>query len=389
MRITSTIRILALNWRCQRHPQAGGSELNLFEQARRWVQDGHQVTVFCSDPGREHAPQRDETVDGIRIIRRGGKFTMYLYAALFLLLRSKTFDRVLDIANGIPFFAPLFCRRPVTLLVHHVHDRQWFAEFPRPVSDLGWALEQRLVPRLYRKKPVIAVSPTTRDALVQTGVRPEQIRVVYNGVDLPELPAAEEPREPRIAYVGRLKRYKRLERLVQAVAELRERGSEVWLDIAGDGDARPEIQQVVRDLGLSERITVHGFVTDEEKAEILTRAAVFATPSMHEGWGLSVIEANAYGCPAIAYDVPGLRTSIRHGCTGLLAQDDAEFVRSIANVLDDPQARQSYSAAARKWASEFSWDRCAEETLEVLYSGRVEDGRSVEPEWVTADSVVL
>src|SRR5215213_4563815 len=52
--MTPPIRILALNWRCTNHPQAGGAEMNLFEQARRWAREGHEVTVFCSDPGREH-----------------------------------------------------------------------------------------------------------------------------------------------------------------------------------------------------------------------------------------------------------------------------------------------------------------------------------------------
>jgi len=366
--------ILALNWRCHRHPQAGGCEANLFEQARRWAADGHRVTVFCADPGREHAPRRDEVAGGVaervRVIRRGGRFTVYLFAALFLLLNAHRYDRVLDVANGIPFLAPLFTTKPVTLLVHHVHDRQWFAEFPYPIAVMGWFLERQVVPRLYKRNPVIAVSPTTRDALIGTGVEPSRIRVVYNGVaPAREVEATDRSGGRSIAYVGRVKRYKRLDRLVRMIPALREEFPDVRLDIAGSGDGLPSVEELVSELGLRDCVTVHGFVDEDEKAGILSRATVFATPSMHEGWGLTVIEANNYGCPAVAYDVPGLRAAIRHGETGLLAKDDEGFRRAIALFLEDEETRLRYSERARGWAKTFDWDSCAKQTLEILAGG--------------------
>lgn len=362
------LNILALSWRCIRHPQAGGSEANLFEQARRWVARGHRVTVFCADPGREYAPARDEVVDGVRVIRRGGRFTVYLRAALFAVLNARRYDRVLDVANGIPFFAPLFIRRPVILLVHHVHDRQWFAEFPYPLAATGWFLERQIVPHLYRRDAVIAVSPTTRDALTRTGIERSRIQVIYNGVTLPTTATGANRHigGHSIAYVGRIKRYKRLDRLVRMIPALREEFPDIQLHIAGSGDALPAIQALVGVLGLQDSVTVHGFVDERKKGAILSRASVFATPSMHEGWGLTVIEANSYGCPAVAYDVPGLRVAIRHGETGLLVQNDAEFRRALSLFLGDEEARRRYSEAAREWAKKFSWDSCARQTLEIL-----------------------
>jgi glycosyltransferase involved in cell wall biosynthesis len=361
------LNILALNWRCTRHPQAGGSEANLFKQARRWAAGGHRVTVFCADPGREHAPARDEVVDGVRVIRRGGRFTVYLLAALFVVLNARRYDRVLDVANGIPFFAPLFTRRPVILLVHHVHDRQWFAEFPYPLAAVGWFLERRMVPRLYRREAAIAVSSTTRDALVRTGIERSRIRVIYNGVTPTTATGANGySGGHRIAYVGRVKRYKRLDRLVRMIPALREEFPDIRLDVAGSGDAMPDIEALVGELGLQDSVTVHGFVDERKKGAILSQASVFATTSMHEGWGLTVIEANSYGCPAVAYDVPGLRVAIRHGETGLLAQNDADFRRALSLFLGDEEARRHYSEAAREWAKKFSWDSCARQTLAIL-----------------------
>lgn len=360
------MRILALNWRCPRHPQAGGAEANLFEQARRWAAEGHEITVFSSDPGRQHAPERREVMDGVRFVRGGGRFTVYLFAALYVLLNFRRFDRVLDVANGIPFFAPLFGGRPVVLLVHHVHDRQWFEEFPKPLAMVGWFLERRVVPLVYRRWPVIAVSPTTREALVETGMRPEQINIVYNGVDLPEKLETGRPRTHGIAYVGRVKRYKRLDKLVRSVSQIKREIPDVHLDIAGSGDATPGIEALARELDIAENVTVHGFVSEQEKAEILRRSEVFATPSMHEGWGLTVVEANGHGCPAVAYDVPGLKTAIRHGETGLLAESDDDFRDALSYFLRDEGARERYSHNARRWAESFSWDTSARNTLGIL-----------------------
>lgn len=365
--MNSSMHILALNWRCLRHPQAGGSELNLFEQARRWVKNGNTVTVFTSDPGRELAPQQNEVVDGIEVIRRGSRLTVYLYALWFVLRFGHRFDRILDVSNGIPFFTPLVTATPSVLLVHHVHDKQWNAEFPAPIAAIGRFIEYKVVPLLYHKSPVIAVSPTTRDALLELGFDQKQVEIVYNGVTAPV--ASDDllfQGEHRIAYLGRLKRYKRIHLLVEAVAELQRDFPDIKLDLAGDGDARPELEALIKSLGLEDCVTVHGFVDDATKAQILRSATVFATPSMHEGWGLSVIEANVYGCPAIAYDVPGLRVAIRHGDTGLLASDDTAFKASLAAILSNTELRNQLSKGARQWAARFSWETSAASTLRIL-----------------------
>ena len=362
--ITRPLRILALNWRCPGHPQAGGAELNLFEHARRWAGAGHRVSMLCSLPG--DGPACTEMAEGITIQRMGGRFTIYPLVALHLLRHGREFDRILDVANGIPFFAPLFTRTPATLLVHHVHDRQWFAEFPYPFAALGWFLERRVVPLVYRGRPIIVVSPTTEDALVALGMPPERIRVIYNGVELPAEPPAEPRAHDRVVYVGRIKRYKRLDRLVQAVGTLRREFPNLHLDIAGDGDARPELEELIGDLGLGDAVTVHGFVDEATRVALLAGATVFATPSMHEGWGLSVIEANAYRCPAVAYNVPGLRVAIRDGETGLLAPSDAEFRDAIARLLRDPALRDRYAEAAKRWAAQFDWAAAAGDSLRVL-----------------------
>jgi len=134
----------------------------------------------------------------------------------------------------------------------------------------------------------------------------------------------------RIAYVDGIKYYEHLDRLVRMIPALREEFPNIRLDVARSGDALPAIEALVGELGLRDSVTVHGFVDERKKGAILSQASVFATHSMHKGWGLTVIEAKSYGRPAVAYDVPGFRAAIRHGETGLLAQNDADFRRALS-----------------------------------------------------------
>lgn len=372
------LRILALNWRCVRHPQAGGAEANLFACARSWARAGHQVTVFCADPGRAHAPERDEEADGITIVRRGGRFTVYLAAVLFMHRNRYSYDCVLDVTNGIPFFAPLFMGTPCTLFVHHLHHKQWFCEFPWPVAVVGSWIERRMVPLVYRRNTVVAVSPTTRTALLELGFLAERVRVVYSGVSQAQpapVPSDIEASAPTIVYVGRIKRYKRVEQLVRMMPALRESVPGVRLEIAGDGDARPMLAGLIKELGVEDCVTLHGFVDDATKSALLSRATVFATPSMQEGWGLSVIEANSHGCPAVAYDVPGLSVAIRHGETGLLATDADSFAAALKLLLLDRSTRDAYAEEARTWARRFDWESSAALTLDAL-SATIDGSRS-------------
>jgi glycosyltransferase involved in cell wall biosynthesis len=367
-----SFRILALNWRFIEHPQAGGAEINIFEQARRWVRQGHQVTLICADPGPKYAPLKNEIIDGISVRRTGNRLSVYLFALIYYLMHMRSFDYLVDVSNGIPFFTPLISRTPGVLVVHHVHGLQWFIEFPYPVAAIGWFLESRVVPFLYRKWPVIAVSPTTRDDLINLGFDSRNISIVYNGINCPApipitgSPINDDDKFSRIVYLGRLKRYKRIDRLVRMMPELRAQVLNIHLDIAGDGDARTEIVDLIHQLNLEECVTIHGYVSETRKAQILSTASVFATPSMHEGWGLSVIEANAYGCPAVAFDVPGLRMSIRNGDTGLLVLDDRSFLDALVRIITNPEFRNRLSTGASKWAAKFNWDVSAQQTLEVL-----------------------
>src|SRR3989344_9124609 len=156
------MRILIFNWRDIKHSWAGGAEIYIFEQSSRWVKMGHKVTVFCGQDSEKNLPSF-EIINGINIYRKGGRYNLYLWAAWYYLTRFRNkVDIVIDVENGIPFFTPLFCRIPKITYVHHIHGKQFFYEFPKPLSYIGYAIERFAFPLLYKHLPVVAVSKTTQ-----------------------------------------------------------------------------------------------------------------------------------------------------------------------------------------------------------------------------------
>jgi len=356
------VKIVISNWRCFRHPQAGGSELYLHKQAAVWAENGHEIVWITSRPGG--APRFEEK-DGIRFIRRGGAYTVYLAAVIEFLHRARSADVVIDVENGIPFFSPLFVRCPVVLLIHHVHTDVWSREAGWLMAKVGNWLEQTAMPWVYRNCQIVTVSNSSAEMIRNLFQNRERgIEIVHNGVSEDLCPGRKAER-PEIVYLGRLKRYKSIDVLIEAVASLSDLSP--VLHLAGQGDDEPRLKALADSLGMN-NVVFHGFVSDEEKRELLQRAWVAVNPSSMEGWGVTNIEANACGTPVIGADVPGIRDSICDGKSGMLVPygDVAALTRSLRAVMECPDDCVSLSLSAREWAQRFSWGASAEAFIGVL-----------------------
>ena len=152
------------------------------------------------------------------------------------------------------------------------------------------------------------------------------MHVGYLGVVPFEEPLPARSETPRLLYLGRLKRYKRIELLLDVVAEI----PGAVLDVAGEGDHRPELEAEIARRGLADRVVLHGHVSEAEKAALYARAWVNLTASSAEGWCLTVMEAATCGTPSAALRVGGLPESIVDGETGLLADDGPGLTAAVA-----------------------------------------------------------
>jgi glycosyltransferase involved in cell wall biosynthesis len=354
-----------VNWQDRQNPQSGGAEIHLHEVFGRLAARGHDVSLLVS--GWADAPRRAE-LDGMAVHRTGGRHTFPLAAPAYHRrhLARRGYDIVIEDLNKVPVFTPLWGRAPVVLLVHHLFGRTAFEEASVPVAALTWLLERPL-PAVYRRLPVQAVSASTADDLVGRGFERDRIAVIENGVDLVRY--APDPSHtrfdvPTLLYLGRLKRYKRVDLIVRALASLHAAGVGARLIIAGKGEARPQLEQLCRDLALTDHVEFAGFVTDERKRELFRRTWVHVLTSPKEGWGISNLEAAACATATVASDSPGLRDSVRDGETGYLVPhgDVAALAHRLRLLLQDPTLRDRLGRAARVFAERFTWERSADET---------------------------
>jgi glycosyltransferase involved in cell wall biosynthesis len=174
--------------------------------------------------------------------------------------------------------------------------------------------------------------------------------------------------EKLIVYLGRLRKYKCVHFLIEAMKTVRERVPGVRLVVVGDGPHRGNLEKLARGLGLSDAVEFRGHVTEEEKVRLLSQAAVTANPSPKEGWGLTVVEANACGVPVVASRSPGLVDSVRDGQTGFLVEHGnvEQLAARLVEILVDRGLRERLSAGAIEWARRFSWETCGRLSAELI-----------------------
>jgi len=361
------MNILILNWRDIKNEWAGGGEVYVFELAKRWVKIGHKVTLFCSQ-GIWQPLSSEEVIGGIHIYRRGGRYSIYFWAAWYYFTKfRRTTDIIVEVQNGTPFFSVLYSRKPKIAVVYHIHDRQFFIELWFPLNIIGYIIERYIFPLLYSRTNIMAISKTTKKELEKLGIPRKNIEIVYCGIDEKEpLGKGKKLSFPTILYLGRIKKYKRVSLLVKLMPKILSRVPSARLIIAGWGTEAATVMDMSMRGNNRKKVKIVGPVSEAEKKVLLSKVWVFVNPSIGEGWSISVIEANLHGTPAVAFNVPGLSESIRNGETGFLVENDSEFIDKICEILDNHILRKQLSENAIKWAKSFSWDRSAEESLRIL-----------------------
>lgn len=367
------MRILVLNWQDRLHPQSGGAETHLHEIFSRLVAKGDHVTLVSC--GFEGAPPR-ETVDGIDVHRIGSRSTFNYALPLWWWRhgRHMNIDVVVDDINKLPLMTPLFVRRPIVGVIHHLFGDSIYLEAGRVVGAYVQLFERR-IPRVYRNIPIAVVSESTRAECRERGLPDHHLHVIHNGMDAAAFPMSigEKATVPTITSFGRLKRYKSVDHIIDAMPTILRSLPNARLEIIGKGDDRPFLESRVAALGIQASVEFVGFVHDDEKIRRLQRSHVMVNTSMKEGWGITNLEANACGVPVVSADSPGLRDSVKTGVSGLLYPygSTQDLAATVLRVLRDDTLRLQLSEGAVAWAQQFTWDRSAEQ-LRALCTSAIE-----------------
>ncbi|MDZ4824930.1 MAG: glycosyltransferase family 4 protein [Actinomycetota bacterium] len=358
-------RIAILAWRDLDDPEAGGSELHASKVAALWGEAGIEVTMRTSyAPGHPQVSWRD----GYRVIRKAGRYLVFPRAAFSEMMGwHGASDGLVEIWNGMPFFSPVWARRPTVAWLHHVHDTMWDMTLPPRLARLGRAVEFRVAPPLYRRTPIVTLSESSKRELVERlKFKAARVSVVPPGVDTRFAPGGTKSPTPLVVAVGRLVPVKQMHLLMDALAELKPRIPELTAMLVGEGYSRGELEARRRELGAEDWIALPGRLSDGELVALYRRAWVLASASAHEGWGMTVTEAGACGTPAVATRIAGHEDAVVDGTTGLLVDRPAELAGALGRVIEDGDLRARLGAAAQAHAATFTWAATARGTLEVL-----------------------
>jgi len=353
----TSLKILFLNRRDIKNPAGGGAEFYTHEAAKALVKKGHAVHILSS---RFKGAPLEEIIDHIKYIRKGSELTVHFHGFLHALRSRKNFDLIIDEFNGLGFFTFPFSRS--VLLIHQLYKEFWFRELGLP--GLFPYMVEPVFLRRYRKRPAITVSESTKEDLRALGFGEARIHIVMNaikGAPLTSVPVKEGV--PTLIFLGRLRATKRPEDAIKIYRRIKEKipGARLW--IVGTG---PEEDPLRRLAAGDPGITFFGWQEDEKKLKLLGRAHVLLVPGVREGFGINVIEAASRGTPAIGYDVPGLRDSIKDGLTGFTARGVEDASEKSIRLLEDKGLYSRMAAECLLYAGNFNWERRGEEFVQLI-----------------------
>lgn len=341
----------------------GGAEVYTMEIAKRLVRQGHNIVLFTSEfPGSSPI----ENADGVRIVRGGSKYSVHSHAKKFYrdATAKSRFDIIIDGINTRPFLTPRFANHGETLfaLIFQLAREYWFYETPFPIAVIGYFFLERKWLQPYRDLPTITISKSTQTDLLR--MKFKRTFKVPVGTNVPTSSSVVSKADyPVIIFDGRLGKAKRPDHVLMAFQLVKARFGDSQLWIVGDGPMKKRLQEKSE-----EGITFFGSVEHLKRIELLKKSWILVNPSVREGFGINIINANAVGTPAIGYDVPGLRDSIVSGATGLLVEngDIRGLADALIKVISDESLRASLSKNAFQYSKLFDWDESARKFLEII-----------------------
>lgn len=272
---------------------------------------------------------------------------------------------------------------PVVNTFHHVHGVQSNAntlykrlqiQNANPVIASLGNITRTLYEKIIMKLPterIHSVSNTTRDDLRRFGYK-GKIEVIPNGVNLEKFNHASNSVEynPYLLFIGRLVDYKNLDVVIEGFAATARVIPNARLVIAGDGPMREIWEKKMRDFGVGEKVEFRGYVSEEEKIELLRRCTALVFPSLVEGFGMVVLEAFALKKPVMVSNIESLTELVQDGSNGFVISPSSalDWAARMTTLLADPSLARIMGIRGRQRVEiNYTIDRVAE-MLESLYT---------------------
>lgn len=377
-------KILFLSWRDIKAPKKGGAEIFTHEMIKRLDKEKYEIIHFSPE---YDGGESEEVIDGIKYIREGGNLGVILKAKQYYSQNKEAIDYVVDQCNTHRFFTKFWVEKEKRIFFIHQLTREiWDMNTSFPVNVIGRTTETPFL-RLSKDDSTITVSESTRNDLVDIGFDPDKITILPEGIDfIPWNPNEFKLKEedPTFIYVGRYSNYKGIDKVVEAYCKVKKDYPKAKLWVVGkkkedyiDEVLNPIVERYEKEnIGVSSDITYWGFVSEEKKLELMSRAHCLLFPSLREGWGLIITEAAAVGTPSIGFDSAGIRDALKKGEAGYLCKDNTieELVYHMKSVVEDEDKYSQMRKAAYEYSLNFHWENTMTEFTKFIDGLEVVDG---------------
>jgi len=364
----------------------GGGEKRAEEVTKRLADEGHDVTILCgkTEPGlSKHVERNGCTVRHVTCIpERTHRFsTIAFYSARYLfpvvsipvlvsLLFTRSVDVIVENMTPYPTLSVVLARisgTPIVAVQHEYFDRTIYSTYGPLTATIQLIVQNFL--RIFDYDTIIVPTNHVKSMFVGYGIDSSKIEVVPNGVNwrrfhLPEVESC----HANLVTIGRLSKRKGQSEILRAIERVHQEHGDVTLDVVGAGPARSRLEDLAIELDISNRVTFHGYVSDERKIELLNRAEIFVFASRQEGFGLVLLEAMSAGLPVVARNLPVYHEFFTDGQNGFLVEEPvaAGLASKVIRLIDDGSKRSEIGKLNRDTASDYGWERTAAETNGII-----------------------
>lgn len=355
------MKILWFTWKDRKNPAAGGAEVVNGELAKRLVKDGHKVVFLVAGFA---SGAREETIDGYKIIRLGGKWTVYWEAYRYYKKNLVGWaDLVVDEVNTIPFFVKFYVKERNIILCYQLCREIWFYQMFFPLNLIGYLLEL-IYMRLLNDRYVLTESESTKIDLQKFGFKEERIFVFLIGIEAELLTEKEfstqrKTLNPVILYFGSIRSMKRPDQALKAFEIVKKdiKNLKFWIAGSGEGKYANNFFKQINQNEHKNDIIYYGKVSQERKLQLMRETCLLVAISVKEGWGLIITEANSQGTPAIVYNVDGLRDSVKHGKTGIVCEKNMpdNLAENIVKLIKDKDLYRKYRQNSWKDSQNYTY----------------------------------
>lgn len=357
------MNVLILNWRDIKNPEGGGAEIILHELAKRLVKENNSVAWFCSSYKNS---LKEEIQDGIKIVRSGGKYSVYFHAFQYYRKLKVKPDIVLDCVNTVCWQTPFYVEKKKRILYTNQAAREvFFYEYPFPFSILSYLLEP-LQYLTYKNTKAVCYSKSIKEDLVSFGLDKKNIHTFPLGVDHKRYFPKKKSSYPTFIFVARFVRNKRPERCVTAMTTVVSKYPKAKLYLIGYGKEEKNLIAQIEKLKLKKNVIMvnkNNFFLQRDardiKVKLMQEAWSLLLPSVKEGWGMVVTEAAACATPSIVSNVTGLRDSVIDNKTGIILSKDPsprEIAGAIISLIENKERKKFYENSI-VWSKNFSWPK--------------------------------